>query len=356
MEEAQRLLTVSVWKLYRCRLRRGGLRLHRSLQLSLLVRAARHRYLSARAAAETLPGPALPGDAACRATSDRGDLPRDPAGDPRNAWCPNRPSGDHPNRQTGDPGTDQKRGDPSENPTGDPRNAWCPNRPSADLPNRPTPRTEPRTDQKWGNPLRDWTGDPPNLPTGAPRSEWDRGCPPSRPTEDPPERPTRGQPGHTDRGPREPGRRPRDRCPRPSPVRRSPPGRAEAAQQRFCGAGAGAGTEQTGRGWRRRRRRCPRGRRGAARGRPQPPLASWSAPSGRAEPSGDPPRTRGTGSGTPRDTRNWNGDSPNWCGAPPMELNGHTRTLGAPGGALSPSPVTTALGGAPGWPCPPDPP
>ncbi|XP_057283763.1 immediate early response gene 2 protein [Pezoporus wallicus] len=52
MEEAQRLLTVSVWKLYRCRLQRGGLRLHQSLQLSLLVRAARHRYLSARAAAE----------------------------------------------------------------------------------------------------------------------------------------------------------------------------------------------------------------------------------------------------------------------------------------------------------------
>uniref|UniRef100_A0A8B9FHG0 Uncharacterized protein n=1 Tax=Amazona collaria TaxID=241587 RepID=A0A8B9FHG0_9PSIT len=52
MEEAQRLLTVSVWKLYRCRLQRGGLRLHRSLQLSLLVRAARHRYLTARAAAE----------------------------------------------------------------------------------------------------------------------------------------------------------------------------------------------------------------------------------------------------------------------------------------------------------------
>ncbi|XP_039584014.1 immediate early response gene 5 protein-like [Passer montanus] len=59
MEEAQRLLTVSVWKLYRCRVRRGGLRLHRSLQLSLLVRAARHRYLSARAAAGSPPAPGL---------------------------------------------------------------------------------------------------------------------------------------------------------------------------------------------------------------------------------------------------------------------------------------------------------
>uniref|UniRef100_A0A8U8BUU8 Uncharacterized protein n=1 Tax=Geospiza parvula TaxID=87175 RepID=A0A8U8BUU8_GEOPR len=61
--EAQRLLTVSVWKLYRCRVRRGGLRLHRSLQLSLLVRAARHRYLSARAAAGILPGPEISGAA-----------------------------------------------------------------------------------------------------------------------------------------------------------------------------------------------------------------------------------------------------------------------------------------------------
>ncbi|KAM4880189.1 immediate early response gene 2 protein [Sylvia borin] len=132
MEEAQRLLTVSVWKLYRCRLRRGGLRLHRSLQLSLLVRAARHRYLSARAAAETL--------AAISATPEREELPG-----------------------------------------GDPRNARCPEEPTAERPHRPEP--SPGSDQRCGNPLRDCTGDP---PSGAPRSERDRGCPPRRPSEEPP--------------------------------------------------------------------------------------------------------------------------------------------------------------------------
>ncbi|XP_069653494.1 immediate early response gene 2 protein [Haliaeetus albicilla] len=90
MEEAQRLLTVSVWKLYRCRLQRGGLRLHRSLQLSLLVRAARHRYLTARAAAQ--PGPVAgpppgtaPGDPPA---PDRGDPPNPAAPDPRSAPDP----------------------------------------------------------------------------------------------------------------------------------------------------------------------------------------------------------------------------------------------------------------------------
>nr|XP_021405894.1 immediate early response gene 2 protein [Lonchura striata domestica] len=122
MEEAQRLLTVSVWKLYRCRLRRGGLRLHRSLQLSLLVRAARHRYLSARAAAETLPGPELAGAAASGATPEAGS---DPSGDPR---CPNTPSADRPS-----PWTD---------PSGDPR---CPNTPSAD---RPSAWTDPSGDPR----------------------------------------------------------------------------------------------------------------------------------------------------------------------------------------------------------------
>uniref|UniRef100_A0A674H0X9 Immediate early response 2 n=1 Tax=Taeniopygia guttata TaxID=59729 RepID=A0A674H0X9_TAEGU len=90
--EAQRLLTVSVWKLYRCRLRRGGLRLHRSLQLSLLVRAARHRYLSARAAAETLPGPEPAGAAAgggilCWVGAARSE----PGGADPDPWAPPRP-------------------------------------------------------------------------------------------------------------------------------------------------------------------------------------------------------------------------------------------------------------------------
>ncbi|XP_075758561.1 immediate early response gene 2 protein [Pelodiscus sinensis] len=47
-KEAQRIMTMSVWKLYHSRLQRGGLRLHRSLQLSLVMRSARELYLSAK--------------------------------------------------------------------------------------------------------------------------------------------------------------------------------------------------------------------------------------------------------------------------------------------------------------------
>lgn len=68
-KEAQRIMTMSVWKMYHSRMQRGGLRLHRSLQLSLVMRNARDLYLSAKleeedemggggdgAAAEDFPG------------------------------------------------------------------------------------------------------------------------------------------------------------------------------------------------------------------------------------------------------------------------------------------------------------
>lgn len=41
-------MTMSVWKMYHSRMQRGGLRLHRSLQLSLVMRSARELYLSAK--------------------------------------------------------------------------------------------------------------------------------------------------------------------------------------------------------------------------------------------------------------------------------------------------------------------
>lgn len=47
-KEAQRIMTLSVWKMYHSRMQRGGLRLHRSLQLSLIMRSARELYLSAK--------------------------------------------------------------------------------------------------------------------------------------------------------------------------------------------------------------------------------------------------------------------------------------------------------------------
>ncbi|XP_043940674.1 immediate early response gene 2 protein [Protopterus annectens] len=47
-QEAHRIMSLSVWKMYNCRLQRGGVRLHRSLQLSLVMRNARDMYLSAK--------------------------------------------------------------------------------------------------------------------------------------------------------------------------------------------------------------------------------------------------------------------------------------------------------------------
>ncbi|CAM5169694.1 unnamed protein product [Eretmochelys imbricata] len=103
-KEAQRIMTLSVWKMYNSRLQRGGLRLHRSLQLSLVMRSAREVYLSAKleedeegglgpqpclgeegagqpplpAAAAASPGPQAPEERA--APADRGSAPG--AGDP----------------------------------------------------------------------------------------------------------------------------------------------------------------------------------------------------------------------------------------------------------------------------------
>ncbi|KAM6218274.1 immediate early response gene 2 protein [Rhynchocyon petersi] len=56
-KEAQRIMTLSVWKMYHSRMQRGGLRLHRSLQLSLVMRSARELYLSAKVEA---PEPEMP--------------------------------------------------------------------------------------------------------------------------------------------------------------------------------------------------------------------------------------------------------------------------------------------------------
>lgn len=64
-KEAQRLMTLSVWKMYHSRMQRGGLRLHRSLQLSLVMRSARELYLSAKVEAlepETSLPPIRPSD------------------------------------------------------------------------------------------------------------------------------------------------------------------------------------------------------------------------------------------------------------------------------------------------------
>lgn len=59
-KEAQRIMTLSVWKMYHSRMQRGGLRLHRSLQLSLVMRSARELYLSAKVEALDLEAPSPP--------------------------------------------------------------------------------------------------------------------------------------------------------------------------------------------------------------------------------------------------------------------------------------------------------
>eukprot|EP00061_Rhincodon_typus_P000570 g12082.t1 len=47
--EAQRVMAVALGKMYNSRLQRGGVRLHRSLLLSLVLRSARDIYLNVRA-------------------------------------------------------------------------------------------------------------------------------------------------------------------------------------------------------------------------------------------------------------------------------------------------------------------
>lgn len=66
--EAKRILAVSISKLYASRTQRGGLRLHRSLLLSLVMRSARDIYHSSReseAARAAQWAPEEPMDASC---------------------------------------------------------------------------------------------------------------------------------------------------------------------------------------------------------------------------------------------------------------------------------------------------
>ncbi|XP_050843637.1 basic proline-rich protein-like [Serinus canaria] len=253
MEEAQRLLTVSVWKLYRCRVRRGGLRLHRSLQLSLLVRAARHRYLSARAAAGILPGPeitgaaesgATPGPEITGATIPVPELPAatESGATPGPEITGAAESGAIPvpeitgATESGAIPVPEITGPTESGATPAPGDPQCPNTPSADRPSN-------RTERKWGNPLRDCTGDHRNPPSGAPRSESPGvpGIPPGRPREDPPSPVNRDLPPTAD--PRSaPGPTNRD----PPPASPGPPrstGAPRAGQKRrSCGsAGPGRG-------------------------------------------------------------------------------------------------------------------
>uniref|UniRef100_A0A8C5N383 Immediate early response 2 n=1 Tax=Leptobrachium leishanense TaxID=445787 RepID=A0A8C5N383_9ANUR len=58
--EAHRIAALSAWKLLRSRSQRGGMRLHRSLQLSLLMRSARELLLEAPAPPPAAAAPQAP--------------------------------------------------------------------------------------------------------------------------------------------------------------------------------------------------------------------------------------------------------------------------------------------------------
>ncbi|XP_076868072.1 immediate early response 2b [Brachyhypopomus gauderio] len=62
--EARRMMAVSISKLYTCRTQRGGLRLHRSLLLSTVIRSARDIYHSAVMMMDTGDQGRVPGDGA----------------------------------------------------------------------------------------------------------------------------------------------------------------------------------------------------------------------------------------------------------------------------------------------------
>ncbi|KAM4747471.1 immediate early response gene 2 protein [Rhinophrynus dorsalis] len=53
--EAQRIASLSAWKLLRTRTQRGGMRLHRSLQLSMVMRSARELIISSAHVPEPQP-------------------------------------------------------------------------------------------------------------------------------------------------------------------------------------------------------------------------------------------------------------------------------------------------------------
>ncbi|XP_053320922.1 immediate early response gene 2 protein [Spea bombifrons] len=56
--EAQRIASLSAWKLLRSRSQRGGMRLHRSLQLALVMRSARELLISSAPEPKAAPPPA----------------------------------------------------------------------------------------------------------------------------------------------------------------------------------------------------------------------------------------------------------------------------------------------------------
>lgn len=95
--EARRILAVSISKLYASRTQRGGLRLHRSLLLSLVMRSARDIYHSSRESegqSGAEPTSEEPMDTGCNPGEQTGQP--EPQPEPQPALSPAEPASEEP--------------------------------------------------------------------------------------------------------------------------------------------------------------------------------------------------------------------------------------------------------------------
>ncbi|XP_022620184.1 immediate early response gene 2 protein [Seriola lalandi dorsalis] len=113
--EARRILAVSISKLYASRTQRGGLRLHRSLLLSLVMRSARDIYHSSReseAPSGPQPTPEEPMDTGSSSSGEEAELP-EPQPEPKPALSPAEPPTEEPD--SAEEGCDSESTEDKEN-------------------------------------------------------------------------------------------------------------------------------------------------------------------------------------------------------------------------------------------------
>lgn len=108
--EARRILAVSISKLYSARTQRGGLRLHRSLLISVIMRSARDMYHSTRESEAPAPAPEEP--------MDTGAGPEEPAPpeaqpEPQTAPSPSEPLAEEPDESDCEISEDKENLSPS---------------------------------------------------------------------------------------------------------------------------------------------------------------------------------------------------------------------------------------------------
>lgn len=90
--EARRILAVSISKLYASRTQRGGLRLHRSLLLSMVMRSARDIYHSSREIELTSGAQLTPEEPMDTSSNPQTGLPEPAQSEPHSAMCSAEPT------------------------------------------------------------------------------------------------------------------------------------------------------------------------------------------------------------------------------------------------------------------------